>query len=69
MGANNRAHRTVVAAGIRTPGEVQVTQGLKPGDLVITSGGYALSDGLEVRAAEAPAAATSPAAESAPEQP
>jgi len=69
VGANNRAHRTVVAAGIRTPGEVQVTQGLKPGDLVITSGGYALSDGLEVRAAEAPAAATSPAAESAPEQP
>jgi multidrug efflux pump subunit AcrA (membrane-fusion protein) len=54
VGADSRAHRTIVAIGIRTPTEVQVTRGLKPGELVITSGGYALSDGLEVRASVAP---------------
>jgi multidrug efflux pump subunit AcrA (membrane-fusion protein) len=54
VGADSRAHRTVVAIGIRNPAEVQVTQGLKPGELVITSGGYALSDGLEVRASMTP---------------
>ena len=69
VGGENHAHRTVVAVGIRGPAEVQVTEGLKPGDLVITSGGYALSDGLEVRASVAPAAAASPAAETAPQQP
>ncbi|MGH7914460.1 MAG: efflux RND transporter periplasmic adaptor subunit, partial [Candidatus Binataceae bacterium] len=50
VGGDGRAHRTIVAIGIRSPTEVQVTQGLKPGELVITSGGYALSDGLLVRA-------------------
>jgi membrane fusion protein, multidrug efflux system len=54
VGADGRAHRTIVAIGIRTPTEVQVTRGLEPGELVITSGGYALSDGLEVRASVAP---------------
>lgn len=50
VGSDGQAHRTIVAIGIRTPSEVQVTKGLKPGDVVITSGGYALSDGLAVRA-------------------
>jgi multidrug efflux pump subunit AcrA (membrane-fusion protein) len=54
VGADRRAHRTVVALGIGNPAEVQVTQGLKPGELVITSGGYALSDGLSVRASVTP---------------
>ncbi len=54
VGADRRAHRTVVTIGIRSPAEVQVTQGLKPGDLVITSGGYTLSNGLEVRASVTP---------------
>jgi multidrug efflux pump subunit AcrA (membrane-fusion protein) len=54
VGADGRAHRTIVTIGIRTPNEVQVTKGLKPGALVITSGGYALSDGLEVRASVTP---------------
>jgi membrane fusion protein (multidrug efflux system) len=54
VGSDGRAHRTVVATGIHTAAEVEVTQGLKAGDLVITSGGYALSDGLEVRAAVTP---------------
>jgi len=48
VGADGRAHRTIVAVGIHTPAEVQVTRGLRPGELVITSGGYALSDGLAI---------------------
>ena len=64
--ADNQAHRTIVATGIRTRTDVQVTQGLKPGDLVITSGGYALSDGLEVRATVAPASNSTPLTEPAP---
>jgi len=69
VGADGHAHRTIVVAGIRTPTEVQVTQGLKPGDLVITSGGYALSDGLEVRATVTPAAGSAPVVEPAPQAP
>jgi membrane fusion protein (multidrug efflux system) len=49
------AHRRTVRLGIRNDKEVQVTAGLKDGETVITSGGYALSDGLRVRV-ENPAA-------------
>lgn len=69
VGADGRAHRTVVAIGIRAPNEVQVTRGLRPGELVITSGGYALSDGLEVRASVTPAAGSAPVVEPAPQTP
>ena len=48
-GTDGKAHRTTVAIGIRNPNAVQVTSGLRPGQLVITSGGYALSDGLRVK--------------------
>ncbi len=49
VGADSRAHRTIVVTAIRTAAAVQVTHGLEPGELVITSGGYALSDGLAVK--------------------
>ncbi|HEY2104186.1 MAG TPA: efflux RND transporter periplasmic adaptor subunit [Candidatus Binataceae bacterium] len=48
-GPDGKAHRTKVTVGIRNPAEVQITSGLTPGQLVITSGGYALSDGLKVK--------------------
>jgi membrane fusion protein, multidrug efflux system len=48
-GPDGRAHRTQVKTGIRNPNEVQIISGLTPGQLVITSGGYALSDGLKVK--------------------
>jgi membrane fusion protein, multidrug efflux system len=48
-GADGRAHRTAITTGIRSGGEVQVASGLRAGDLVITSGGYALADGLNVK--------------------
>jgi multidrug efflux pump subunit AcrA (membrane-fusion protein) len=69
VGADGHAHRTIVAIGIRAPTEVQVTRGLKPGEIVITSGGYALSDGLEVRASVTPVAGSTPVAEAAPQAP
>ncbi|HEX4209241.1 MAG TPA: efflux RND transporter periplasmic adaptor subunit [Candidatus Binataceae bacterium] len=46
--ANGRAHRQPVTIGLREDGELQITSGLRAGDVVITSGGYALSDGLHV---------------------
>jgi membrane fusion protein (multidrug efflux system) len=51
IGADGRAHRTPVTAGIRQGDRVQITSGLDPGATVITSGGYALSDGLKVKVA------------------
>ncbi len=45
------ARRTPVEAGIHDSGRVQITRGLAVGQVVITSGGYALSDGLRVRVA------------------
>jgi multidrug efflux pump subunit AcrA (membrane-fusion protein) len=47
-GPDDLAHRTAVTVGIRTQSQMQVTSGLKPDQIVITSGGYALSDGLKV---------------------
>ncbi len=53
MGSDHRAHRVAVTLGIRAGSDAQVTSGLQAGQTVITSGGYALSDGLRVSAAEA----------------
>jgi membrane fusion protein, multidrug efflux system len=50
-GADGRAHRTTVGVDIRSGNRVQVTSGLAPGQIVLTSGGYALSDGLRVNVA------------------
>jgi Cu(I)/Ag(I) efflux system membrane fusion protein len=53
-GADGRAHRVNVTLGVRDGPRVQVLDGIKAGDQVITSGGYALSDGLKIRIAGAP---------------
>lgn len=52
IGPDGKAHRTEIKVGLRDRDLVQVTQGLKVGDLVVTSGGYALSDGLSVHVAQ-----------------
>jgi len=52
-GADGRAHRVAVTLGIRQGDHVQVTSGIKAGEQIITSGGYALSDGLQVKVAGA----------------
>jgi len=53
VGKDGRAHRVPITLGIRDQDQVQVTSGVAAGDLVITSGGYALSDGLKVSVAQA----------------
>ena len=35
---DGKAHKAVVKTGIRVPGKVQVVEGLKAGDVVITAG-------------------------------
>ncbi len=57
VGKDERAHRVPVTLGIRNRDQVQVTSGLAPGDVVITSGGYALSDGLKVSVEQAASSA------------
>ena len=47
-GPDGRAHRSPVTTGIRSTDAVQLTSGVKAGDLVITTGGYALADGLKI---------------------
>jgi membrane fusion protein (multidrug efflux system) len=47
-GNDGRAHRRTVTVGMRSQTEVQITSGLQEGQIAITSGGYALSDGLKV---------------------
>ncbi len=48
LGTDARAHRTPVVVGIRSANRVQVISGLTQGQIVLTSGGYALSDGLRI---------------------
>jgi multidrug efflux pump subunit AcrA (membrane-fusion protein) len=48
-GADNHAHITVVQTGIHNAEFVQVIGGLKEGDSVITSGGYALPDKTQIK--------------------
>jgi multidrug efflux pump subunit AcrA (membrane-fusion protein) len=53
IGKDGRLHRTPVKLGLRDKDLAQVISGVAPGDQIVTSGGYALSDGLQVRVAEA----------------
>ena len=52
IGSDGRAHKTNIKVGLRDGDLVQVTDGIKRGDVVVTSGGYALSDGLGVHVAQ-----------------
>jgi multidrug efflux pump subunit AcrA (membrane-fusion protein) len=52
IGPDGRAHRTDIKVGLRDRDLVQVTEGIKVGDLIVTSGGYAISDGLAVRVSQ-----------------
>lgn len=50
---DGRAHRVDVTLGLRDPNQAQIVRGVSAGEQVVTSGGYALSDGLSVRVAAA----------------
>jgi HlyD family secretion protein len=53
-GKDGVAHSQVVSTGIRSADEVQIISGIRAGDPVITSGGYALPDKTKIRV-ESPA--------------
>ena len=63
-GTDAHAHFKTVSTGIRDAELVQITDGLKEGDPVITSGGYALPDKshikIEANSGEQPAEKPSP---------
>ena len=48
IGSDNLAHKRAVKVGIRTTERAQITEGLAPGDNVVTEGGYGLDDGTRV---------------------
>ncbi len=52
-GADHRARNKAVETGVVFNGEVQITKGLQPGELVVVQGGYGLSNGTELRWSEA----------------
>lgn len=55
-GSDNQAHQQTVQTGIRNAESVQITEGLKEGDSVITSGGYGVPDKTRIKI-EAPTTA------------
>jgi multidrug efflux pump subunit AcrA (membrane-fusion protein) len=56
IGPDNRAHQTAVKTGVREGEKIQIVEGLKEGDRVISGGAYALPDKTKVtvEAAAAP---------------
>jgi membrane fusion protein, multidrug efflux system len=55
-GADEKAHAKTVETGIKGASEVQILSGIKEGEAIITSGGYALPDNTPIKL-EAPAPA------------
>jgi HlyD family secretion protein len=48
VGQDQVAHQTAVKTGIREDGNVQIVNGIKAGDQVVTQGAYGLPDGTKV---------------------
>jgi HlyD family secretion protein len=51
-GSDDKAHLKTVKLGIRSASVAQIVDGVKDGDKVISSGGYALPDGTAIKVAE-----------------
>jgi HlyD family secretion protein len=49
IGSDNLAHQTRIQTGIEQDGRVQITEGLKAGELVVGQGAYGLPDGTKVK--------------------
>ena len=64
-GSDGLAHQQSVKVGIRNGDDVQIVEGVKEGDKVVSTGAYGLPDKtkIKIEAAEAPAEASKPAAE------
>jgi membrane fusion protein, multidrug efflux system len=63
--ADGRVEKRQIDIGVREPGRVEVTQGLKEGERVVTEGTLKLRDGLAVREAAVEPVVARPAAEPA----
>lgn len=48
-GSDGKAHQKTVSRGIEQTGNVEITSGLKPGEQVISAGGYQLDDGAAIK--------------------
>ena len=48
-GSDHRAHQQTVKSGIRNADSVQISEGLKEGDSVITSGGYGVPNKTQIK--------------------
>jgi multidrug efflux pump subunit AcrA (membrane-fusion protein) len=66
-GSDGLAHQQAVKLGIRNGDDVQIVEGVKEGDKIISSGAYGLPDKtkIKVEAAEAPAEEAKPSAQGA----
>ena len=53
LGADGKANRTAVRTGTRSEGRIEVLEGLRPGERIVTEGVVKLSDGMRVRVAGA----------------
>ena len=64
-GSDGMAHQQSVKVGVRNGDDVQIVEGVKEGDKVVSTGAYGLPDKtkIKIEAAEAPAEASKPAAE------
>jgi len=49
IGSASVAHQRKVTAGIEQDGKVQITGGLKAGDLIVGQGAFGLPDGAKVK--------------------
>ncbi len=52
VGPDSVAHQKTVKTGVRDAGNVQILEGVSPGDLVIVEGGVGLEDGAKVKIAK-----------------
>ena len=52
-GSDGRAHRQTVKAGIHSGDEVQIVEGLKDGERVVSSGAYGLPEKTKIKIVEA----------------
>ena len=55
-GADEKAHQKTVQVGVRQGDQVQITDGVKEGDRIVTSGAYGLPDNTKIKVEEQKAA-------------
>ena len=62
-GGDGKAHQKEVKVGIREGDDVQIAEGLKPGDRVVASGAYGLPDNTKIKIEQPSAPAEKPSAD------